>query len=49
MQNVIKHKNYYHIWKWITKFYCYKSPIFLKDVNNENALAFNKISLGEKN
>ena len=31
------------------KFYCYKSPIFKKDVHIENALVSNKISFGEKN
>ena len=31
------------------KFYCYKSPIFLKDVDIEKVLVSNKISSGEKN
>ena len=30
------------------KFYRYKSPIFLKDVNIEKLLVSNKISFGEK-
>ena len=31
------------------KFYHYKSPIFLKDVDIEKVLVSNKISCGEKN
>ena len=31
------------------KFYCYKSPIFLKDIDIEKALVSNKTSLGKKN
>ena len=34
--------------KW-NNFYCYKSPIFLKDVNIEKVLVSNKISCGEEN
>ena len=30
------------------KFYCYKIPIFLKDVDIEKVLVSNKISFGEK-
>ena len=30
------------------KFYRYKSPIFLEDVDNDNALVSSKISSGEK-
>ena len=31
------------------KFYCYRSPIFLKDVDIEKVLVSNKIFVGEKN
>ena len=31
------------------KFYCHKTPIFLKDVDIEKVLVSNKISFGEKN
>ena len=31
------------------KFYCHKTPIFLKDVDIEKVLVSNKIYFGEKN
>ena len=31
------------------KFYCHKTPIFLKDVDVEKVLVSNKIYFGEKN
>ena len=31
------------------KFYCYKSPIFIEDVDINNVLVSNKIAFGEKN